>query len=88
MEEILLSNKELDELLSKQKEVLHTLEQLELRLSKLDIQSSDAKDNLLVTEKLSAKPTINQVTSKIYEKKLENEIIDNIVNLIKVKFLY
>lgn len=82
---IQLSNQELEGLLKKQSDVLKTLEELELRMSKLDVQCSDPKTNVPVTEKqLLVSSTTCQVDGQRSE---QNSVISNdIDDLIKVRF--
>lgn len=81
-DEIQLSDQEIDLLIKKQNEVLKTLDQLEVRLSKLDIQFPDLKNSVSVSDKQS-NPLIschvfNKNDCKISKSKYNRDITDMI----------
>lgn len=81
-DEIELSDHEVQVLLEKQNEVLKILEQLELRLSKLDVKFPDAKDSVPILE-------IQQSTqcnaNKEHKSSSKSVINNDITNLIQVR---
>lgn len=81
-----LSDQEIEALIKKQNEVLSTLEQLELRLSKLNVQFPDAKDSVPPTylkQSITSSTPCNTVITKS-EQKLNSGFSSNIENLLKV----
>ncbi|VVC31945.1 Hypothetical protein CINCED_3A001315 [Cinara cedri] len=78
-----LSNEGIEVLLNKEHEVLNKLMQLEYRLSKLNFQFSDEKDNLPIPKipKVSSMPY--HIVQKKHHKKTESKINNDIKNLIK-----
>lgn len=81
-DETQLSDQEIQVLLEKQNEVLKILEQLELRLSKLDVKFPDAKDSIPISEKQQS----TQCNVNKEHKSSSKPVINNdITNLIKVR---
>lgn len=85
-----LTDEEINILLKKQNEVIITLEQLERRLSKLDVTFPGMKESSLpIIEKLSTSSPQCQAINKKLKKKSESKKTDNssgIDNLVKVRF--
>jgi len=78
-----LSDQEIQALIEKQNEVLKILEQLELRLSKLDVKFPDAKDSVPIHEReQSTQCNVNKKPISISKPVINNDI----ENLIKVRF--
>ncbi|XP_022170514.1 uncharacterized protein LOC111033881 isoform X2 [Myzus persicae] len=75
-----LSDQEIRVLLEKQNEVLKILEQLEIRLSKLDVNFPDAKDRVSILEKQQS--TQCNVNTK-HENSSKSVVNNDISNLIK-----
>jgi len=77
------SNQEIQVLIEKQNEVLKILEQLELRLSKLDVKFPDAKDSVPIQEReQSTQINVNKKLISSFKPVINNDI----ENLIKVRF--
>lgn len=90
LNDIQLSDEEINVLLKKQNEVISTLEQLELRLSKLDTTFPNVKENCVPTiEKLSNSSSRCHAVNKKYKEKSEPKKLDNnsVFHLVKVRFL-
>jgi hypothetical protein len=83
LDEIELSDQEIQVLLEKQNEILKTLEQLELRLNKLDVKFPDLKESSPLSKK--QQPTQCNVHKK-HENNSKSVINNGIENLIKVIF--
>jgi len=78
-----ISDQEIQVLLKKQNEVLKILEQLELRLSKLDVKFPDAKDSVPILEKKQS----TQCNVNTKHKNNSKSVVNNdISNLISVRF--
>lgn len=84
-DDIQLSDQEVEVLLKKQNEVLNTLEQLELRLSKLDTQFPKNTRNNVSASQNQSKSTTQHVQKK-YQKKSESEINSSIAKMTNVRF--
>lgn len=82
-DETQLSDQEIQVLLEKQSEVLKILEQLELRLSKLDVKFPNAKDSVSIPEKQQSTQCNVNKKNKSSSKSVNN---NDITNLIKVRF--
>lgn len=83
-DDIKLSDQDIDSLLKEQNKVLNTLEQLELRLSKLNIQYPViTKDNEPTQKNQSNSAQLP--ASKKYQKIPPSEINSNIAKLISVR---
>lgn len=78
-----LSDQEIQVLLEKQNEVLKILEQLELRLSKLEVEFPDAKDSVPISEKQQSTRCHN--VNKEHKSGSKSVINNDITNLIKVR---
>lgn len=78
-----LADQEIQVLIEKQNEVLKILEQLELRLNKLDVKFPDAKGSVPILEKEQS-TQCNVKKNPISSSK--PVIINDIENLIKVRF--
>lgn len=87
LNDVQLSDEEINVLLKKQNEVINTLEQLELRLNKLDVKFSNTKENSVPIIK---KPFISssqyQAANKKFKKKTDNN--SGVAHLVKVRFYY
>lgn len=83
LDEIELSDQEIQVLLEKQNEILKTLEQLELRLNKLDVKFPDLKESSPLPKK--QQPTQCNLHTK-HESNSKSVINNSIENLIKVIF--
>jgi len=79
-DETQLSDQEIQVLLEKQSEVLKILEQLELRLNKLDVKFPNAKDNIPISEKQQSTQC-----NKKHKSSSKSVINNDIANLIKVR---
>jgi len=83
LDETQLSDQEIQVLLEKQNEILKTLEQLELRLNKLDVKFPDLKKSVLVTEnQQSTQCNVHKKQGSSSKSVINNDI----ENLIKVIF--
>ncbi|XP_025206548.1 uncharacterized protein LOC112602598 [Melanaphis sacchari] len=80
LDETELSDQEIQVLLKKQNEIIKTLEQLELRLNKLDVKFPDLKESVPLPEK---QQSIQCNVHKKHESSLKSVVNDNIENLIK-----